>query len=180
MDLDDNTAVTAITKCHRYEASNHSQLGRLMEFSLREVIFLGTPDYVRETRAQSLRLVEDVVRDWHVFGSLASASDPFFSSDYSKKALHQQRLALKYEYRALLPPHQPISILSSNLHGPTFSKAFSISLNGRPINTGCIGFGLERFAFAIIAQHGDKPDSWPAKLAADYSEWLASDPLGSL
>ena len=180
MDLTDNTAITAITKCHRYEASNHSQLGRLMEFSLREVIFLGTPDYVRETRAQSLKVVEDLVRDWHVFGSLGSASDPFFSSDYSKKATHQQRLALKYEYRALLPPHKPISILSSNLHGPTFSKAFSITLNGRPINTGCIGFGLERFAFAIIAQHGDSPDHWPEKLAADYSNWLSADPLGSL
>ena len=43
-------AITAIAKCHRYEAANHADFGRLLEFSLREVIFLNSPDYVRACR----------------------------------------------------------------------------------------------------------------------------------
>ena len=34
-----NLSITAINKCNRYEASNHSEKGRMQEFSLREVIF---------------------------------------------------------------------------------------------------------------------------------------------
>lgn len=86
---------------------------------------------------------------------------------------------MKYEYRALLPPHRPISVLSSNLHGPNFSKAFSITQAGRPINTGCIGFGHERLALAIIAQHGSDPARWPQVLGRAYAAWRANDSLGS-
>lgn len=178
-DIGQDTVVTAITKCHRYEAINHKEAGRLLEFSMREVIFLGSPDFARETRGKSLDLVEAMVRDWQLYGSLVTANDPFFSSDFANKATHQHRLALKYEFKALLPPNRPISVLSSNLHGPTFSKAFSISQQGRPINTGCIGFGLERMALAIMAQHGFEPTGWPATLAAEYAAWCASDPLGA-
>lgn len=179
VDIAEDTAVTAITKCHRYEGLNHKDPGRLMEFSLREVIFLGSPDYVRKTRQRSLELVEDMVKEWNIFGELITANDPFFSSDFANKASHQHRLALKYEYKADLPPARPISILSSNLHGPTFSKAFSISQKGRPINTGCIGFGLERMVLAIFAQYGVMPQSWPDALAGEYHAWCATDPLGA-
>lgn len=176
-DIGTDTTITAITKCHRYEAINHRQPGRLLEFTMREVIFLGTPDFVRATRQRSLELVEEIVGRWQVYGAIVTANDPFFSSDFSNKASQQHRLAMKYEYKALLPPDRPISVLSSNLHGPTFSKAFDIRQQGRPINTGCIGFGLERFALAIIAQHGIDPVGWPAALAEDYAAWRASDPI---
>ena len=69
-------------------------------------------------------------------------------------------------------------MLSSNLHGPTFSKAFAIQQRGRPINTGCIGFGYERLALVIHAQHGADPAKWPARLAQEYANWCAHDPLG--
>lgn len=178
-DIGDDQAVTAVTKCHRFESLNHREPGRLMEFTMRELIFLGAPDFARETRTRSLELVEVLVRDWDIYGSLVTANDPFFSSDFANKAAQQLRLAMKYEYKALLPPYGTISVLSSNLHGPTFSKAFSITQNGRPINTGCIGFGYERLALVILAQHGAEPSKWPAKLVAEYAAWCAHDPLGA-
>ena len=176
-DIGDDMAVTAVTKCHRFESLNHREPGRLMEFTMREVIFLGSPDFARETRTRSLELVEALVRDWEIYGSLVTANDPFFSSDFANKAAQQLRLAMKYEYKALLPPYGTISVLSSNLHGPTFSKAFSIQQRGRPINTGCIGFGYERLALVIHAQHGADPARWPVKLAQEYATWCAHDPL---
>jgi hypothetical protein len=166
-----------VTKCHRFEAINHREAGRLIEFTMREVIFLGSPDFVRATRERSLRLVEEIAKAWDIYGALITSNDPFFSSDFASKASQQQRLAMKYEYRAQLPPHGPLSILSSNLHGPTFSKAFSITQKGRPINTGCIGFGIERFALAIIAQHGFDDAVWPQALRDEYAAWRRNDPL---
>jgi seryl-tRNA synthetase len=178
-DIGDDLAVTAVTKCHRFEAINHREAGRLLEFTMREVIFLGSPDFVRSTRERSLRVVEDTMRQWQICGALVTANDPFFSSDFTNKASQQQRLAMKYEYRALLPPHNPISVLSSNLHGPTFSKAFSITQRGHPINTGCIGFGIERLALAILAQHGADDAGWPQALRVEYADWRGTDPLSA-
>ena len=39
-----------------------------MEFNLREVIFLGSPDFVRQTRADSLELVKSFADDWQIGG----------------------------------------------------------------------------------------------------------------
>ncbi|MDJ0948110.1 MAG: hypothetical protein QNJ94_04240 [Alphaproteobacteria bacterium] len=173
-----NLAVTAITKCHRFEAANHVELGRLLEFSLREVIFLGDPDFVRETRARTLSLVEALAQDWQLYGELIPSNDPFFTSDFEAKAAHQRRLALKFEYRMAVPGQdRKLAVMSSNLHGPTFSKAFDIKRNGRVINTGCLGFGLERLALAIVAQHGADPAGWPDRLAQDFQNWRSTDPL---
>ncbi len=173
-----NTAITAITKCHRFEAANHVELGRLLEFSLREVIFLGEPDYTRETREQTLSLVEALAGDWGLCGELVPSNDPFFTSDFEAKATQQRRLALKFEYRMAIPgKERKLAVMSSNLHGPTFSKAFNIRNSGRVINTGCLGFGLERLALAIVAQHGIDPAGWPEGLAGEYDTWRSRDPL---
>lgn len=175
--LDENTVVTAVTQCHRYESSNHQQFGRLMEFSLREVVFLGDPDFVRDQREEVLRRVQDWVERWQLFGQLVPANDPFFTNDFAPKAQQQRRLAMKYEYVADLGDETDIAVLSSNLHGPTFGKAFDIKQNGRVVSTGCLGFGLERLAMALMVQHGPSPQTWQGELGKDYKHWKSLDPL---
>lgn len=172
-----DTAITAISRCHRFESSNHAERGRLLEFSLREVIFLGAPDFARDTREQVLEQVRNLAQDWQLYGSLIPANDPFFTGDFEPKAMQQRRLAMKFEYKAALPDGSSLAVMSSNLHGPTFGKAFAISLNGRPANTACLGFGLERLAIALVAQHGAEPSAWPTGLKQDFERWRASDPL---
>jgi hypothetical protein len=175
-----DVAVTAIAKCHRYEAANHADLGRLLEFSLREVIFLGSPDYVRACREKTLALVTALAEDWRLAGELLPSNDPFFTSDFSAKAGQQLRLAMKFEYRASLPGRsKKLAIMSSNLHGPTFSKTFAMRRDGGPLHTGCLGFGLERLALALIAQHGHEPEAWPEGLRRDFADWRRADPLGA-
>jgi hypothetical protein len=175
-----NLAITAIAKCHRFEAANHADLGRLLEFSLREVIFLGSPDYVRATRAQTLELVKSLATDWNLAGELLPSNDPFFTSDFSAKAGQQHRLAMKFEYRATLPGREKkLAIMSSNLHGPTFSKSFALRREGGPLHTGCLGFGLERLALALIAQHGHEIEGWPPGLRRDFDSWRRVDPLSA-
>ena len=177
-ELPGNEAVTAVTRCHRYESANHSDPGRLMEFTLREIIFLGSADYVRETRETSMRMIQDWATAWSLYGDLLPANDPFFTDDYEAKAVHQHRLAMKYEYRAVLPgTGKTLAVLSSNLHAVTFGKAFEIRVGGMRANTGCLGFGLERLAIAIVMQHGLDVTRWPEGLRRDYARWQAADAL---
>src|SRR5690606_10466374 len=176
--LPDNEAVTAVTRCHRYESANHSDPGRLMEFTLREIIFIGSADYVRETRETCMKMIEDWATAWSLYGELLPANDPFFTEDYEAKAVHQHRLAMKYEYRAVLPgTGRTLAVLSSNLHAATFGKAFDIRVGGMRANTGCLGFGLERLAIAVVMQHGRDPARWPERLRRDSALRPAADAL---
>ncbi len=172
--IQNNMAVTAKSACHRYESSNHNELGRLLEFDLREVIFLGSPDYVRQTRKETLDLVKALSNEWELGGSLQTENDPFFTSDFEVKAKHQRNMKMKYEFRAYLSKKkQSLSIMSSNLHSLTFSKAFNITCDLFPVHTGCLGFGVERFAIALVSQHGSDPDKWPKILKKDWNDWVA-------
>lgn len=175
--LGENTVVTAVTQCHRYESANHQQFGRLMEFTLREVVFLGDPDFIRGQREEVLRRVQDWTERLRLFGQLVPANDPFFTNNFAPKAQQQRRLAMKYEYVANLGDETDIAVLSSNLHGPTFGKAFDIKQNGRVVSTGCLGFGLERLAMALMVQHGPDPLAWRGELGKDYKHWKSLDPL---
>lgn len=175
--LAQNTVITAVTQCHRYESANHAELGRQLEFTLREIIFLGSPDFVREKREAVLEKVKDWVESWQLIGRLIPANDPFFASDFTPKAQQQRRMLMKYEYKAALGDGAELAVLSSNLHGPTFGKAFGIKQDGRLISTGCLGFGLERLAIAILMQHGAGPKCWPDTLRSDFEDWQKSSPL---
>lgn len=172
-----NHTITAVTRCHRFESVNHADPGRFLEFTMREVIFVGTPEFVRETRSRTLDLVQDWAQDWQIAGQLVKANDPFFTSEFDVKVTHQHRMAMKYEYRAPLGTHgKSISVLSSNMHSATFGKAFDILVDGKRANTGCIGFGLERMALVIAAQFGLDPAVWPSGLQRDYAAWLKTSP----
>tara|TARA_B100001057_G_C22867153_1_gene957055 strand:+ start:4604 stop:5800 length:1197 start_codon:yes stop_codon:yes gene_type:complete len=176
--INDNIAITAKSSCHRYESSNHVQLGRLLEFDLREVIFIGSPEYVRSTRERTLLLIQDFVTDWELGGSLQSENDPFFTSDFKIKAKHQREMKMKYEYRSFTNRGKDnMSIMSSNLHGLTFSKAFNIKSDNGPVHTGCLGFGIERFAISFIAQHSLDIRNWPKKIRSDWNEWMSVNDL---
>ena len=170
--LKKNEVITAITKCNRYESSNHSNTGRLIEFLLREVIFLGTSRFVQKTRDKSLEITKKIADRWEIAGEIVSSNDPFFTSDFNIKANYQIKFNMKYEFKCNLPyENRNISIMSSNLHGTTFSKNFNFNNKNKNIQTGCLGFGLERFALVILSQHGININKWPKKLCTDFVKW---------
>ena len=171
-EIESEIAVTAITKCHRFEASNHLEFGRLLEFSMREVIFIGSPGFVRQSQTATLGLIKEWASEWQLFGDLTASNDPFFTNEFVVKAAHQRRMAMKFEYRMTIPGNGGgLSVLSSNLHGVTLAKAFALKRRGGPVHTGCLAFGLERLALGIAAQHGIEPAAWPAPLARQFEAW---------
>lgn len=167
--------VTMVLGCHRYEGANHRTLSRLRAFTMREVVWVGHPRYVIESRAKAEELIIQWAKDWELAGTFETANDMFFTQDYSVKASFQRQQQAKKELRLLIPAErQSISVFSSNFHAMTFGKAFNITLGGRPATSGCIGWGYERWIYAIYSQFGLDFRQWPIQLKDEFERHTAS------
>lgn len=168
----DGVVVTAISKCHRFESKNHADFGRLLDFSMREIIFVGKPEFVRENRLRSIEYIKELAAEWNVDSFMEIANDPFFTNDFQVKASFQRNQEMKYELRLTIPyQDKSIACSSVNFASNTFGNAFNIKMGKRPAVTGCVGFGIERWVFAFLAQYGLDESQWPAAFHGQYEEW---------
>ena len=166
---DAGCAITATLGCHRYEGANHQSLTRLRAFTMREVVFVGTPDYVIKCRARAEELMIEWAKEWELVGSFETANDMFFTDDYAVKASFQRQQQAKKELLLRIPQEdRSISVFSSNFHAVTFGKAFDIRVGTRPATTGCLGWGYERWIYAIFSQFGLDESQWPKALRDEY------------
>ena len=168
----DGFVVTARSRCHRYESGNHRSLARLLDFTMREVIYVGRPDFVKRHREAGVQLVRELVEHWGLASWLETANDPFFTNDFEVKAAFQRQNDMKYELRMPLVSGS-LAAASSNFHSVTFGKAFNILSKNRPVCTGCTAFGLERWIYGAFSQVGLEPAAWPEGLRADFERWRA-------
>ena len=165
---------TMAVPCHRYEGANHRSMSRLRAFTQRDVVWVGHPRFVVEGRAKAEELIVKWAKDWELVGSFETANDMFFTQDYAVKASFQRQQQAKKELRLLIPAEkQSISVFSSNFHAATFGKAFNITLNGRPATSACVGWGYERWVYAIFSQFGFDVYQWPAQLRKEFENHKA-------
>ncbi len=159
-------AATAVGNCFRYEAINLNSLERLWNFTMREVIFVGSKDYVLQNRETARERMHIVFEQIGLAYRVESANDPFFIGEFRKQAAFQSAFQLKFEIRASLPFNQStLAVGSYNYHQDFFGRSLNISLpDGSPAHTGCVAFGLERIAFAFLAQYGLNPEQWPVSM----------------
>jgi hypothetical protein len=161
--------ITATLACHRYEGANHTSMSRLRAFTMREVVFIGKPQFVIQSRAKAEELIVQWARDWELGCTFETANDMFFTKDYSIKASFQRQQQAKKELRLQVPGEkQSISVFSSNFHAMSFGKAFNISVDGRSATTGCIAWGYERWVYAIFSQFGFDIEKWPKILREEF------------
>jgi hypothetical protein len=147
--------ITAMGKCFRYESKNMTDLDRLWEFSMREIILIGEKDKVLENRATAIELIWKMVELLGLDASIETASDPFFASDYKSLRFFQLTNQLKFELQLPVSDEKSIAAASFNYHESFFGDKFSIQTEeNSAVHTGCVAFGLERFAFACISQLG--------------------------
>jgi seryl-tRNA synthetase len=165
-------------KCFRYESSNLREMTRLWDFTMRELVFLGTSDYVLQERERCVQIIGEFLDDLGLAAEIRTASDPFYiAPDASSKTYFQLTAETKYELSAVLPNDQRLAIGSLNYHTDFFGRAFDINVDGAgPAFSSCIGFGLERFVCAFLAQHGKDPSNWPAEVRTAFVE----EPLATL
>jgi len=174
--LDRAATITALGKCFRYEAGNLSRLERLWDFTMREIVFVGSSDEVLEQRRRGLAATVSLFDEWELSYEIVTATDPFFIEEYGSRTAFQNAFDLKQEVRVDLPFNRKTMAAGSlNFHQDFFGRAFDIrDASGSPRTTGCIGFGLERVALAVVAQHGVDPNAWPPSLRG--TDWNRQRP----
>jgi len=162
----DRTIVTAVGNCFRYEGINLASLERMWDFTMREVIFVGPKDFVLENRETARLRMAQFFEMIGLAYRVESANDPFFVGEFRKQAAFQSAFQLKFEIRAALPyKGTTLAVGSYNYHQDFFGRSLNITLaDGSPAHTGCVAFGLERIAFAFLAQFGIEPANWPAEV----------------
>ncbi len=150
--------LTTQGRCYRYGAEEMQGIENLWEFIMRESIYMGSADYVRERLGDIRRLTTEWMARLGINCWIEAAGDPFYAE--RPDVLRKSRLIKenKYELRCNLPKSS-VAVASFNFHGPHFSKAFNITDGGNYIATGCAGFGIERLTYAFLSQYG--LDSWP-------------------
>jgi seryl-tRNA synthetase len=162
----DQMIVTAVGSCCRYEAINLTSLERMWNFTMREVIFVGSKDFVLENREIARQRMSQAFERIGLAYRIESANDPFFIGEFRKQVAFQSAFQLKYEIRARLPfKESTLAVGSYNYHQDFFGRNLAITLSdGSPAHTGCVAFGLERIAFAFLAQYGFDPLNWPSEV----------------
>ncbi len=158
--------VTWLGRVFRYESRNICGLDRLYEFNVREIVWIGTEDYVSGCRKKALPLVGELAAFVDLDMKLQTATDPFFATVSAAKKFFQQAQEVKNEI--LIPvlksdgSQKLLACGSVNLHGNFFGERFDITAaDGEAAHTGCIGLGIERWVLAGFTQHGFDPDRWP-------------------
>lgn len=158
----DGLRYSVVGRCFRYESGKMTDLRRLWEFTMREIVFLGMREKVLALREEALKLVSQYLEDHSMAAEIRTASDPFFIvPDAGAKTYFQISSETKYEISLMLPDHERLAAGSLNYHTDFFGRAFTCNVGGLPMESVCIAFGLERWVYAFMAQHGHDPKNYP-------------------
>ena len=163
---------TALGRCYRneFDAAAAQPIERLREFTMREIITVGSAQLVERVRSDLMTRVEQWVKELGLAGVVETATDPFFTDAARGRLLMQQLLPLKYELRLRVAADRTVAAASFNNHHHHFGKAFRITLpNGEIANSGCVAFGWERWVIAFVNHHGPDERNWPVSMENDVA-----------
>jgi seryl-tRNA synthetase len=167
----DGRAIGCAGRCYRWESSNLVGLERLWDFSMREIVFLGTHEHVIARRREAIDAAMHQLERFGLGGSIESANDPFFPTASATKRFWQSAADLKFELRLPIESGRTLAVASFNVHENFFGSAFSIRTpDGKPACTACTAWGIERFVLACFSQHGFEQKDWPQALRNVFSE----------
>ncbi len=171
--LEKDKYLTTSGKVFRNEGDESTGIERLREFSVREIIFIGDELRLGKFISNWTTFIKTLFESTLLRGTLETSVDLFFPTKLQTLHFFQKSQQRKYEMRVDIPEiEKTISIASLNKHERYFTEAYNIKLaSGDLAYSGCVGFGLERFSYALFAQHGLDVNAWPATL----TDFLAAD-----
>ena len=155
--ISSQSCITARSRCARHESGKLNTLERLTNFTMREIVFLGSGEYCDRIRRQildeTIKMLNDV---FDLTYNVSTASDPFFGKASESKRKAQLLSQTKYEINSKLPFNDSsVSIASFNDHGSVFYDRFNLTANDENFRvSGCVGWGYERIIYSILAQKG--------------------------
>lgn len=151
---------TTVATCFRNE-TRYEGLRRLLGFSMREIVFVGSPEGATEHLKRAKEQVLGLADRLGLKMSTEVATDPFFDRTGSRATM-QRLFPVKEEFVV-----DGLAVGSVNYHRNFFGERCAISLpDGAPASTSCLAFGLERWVHALTARFGDAPTATEAVLEA--------------
>lgn len=165
--------VTTRGKSFRYENKYCKNMSRLLDFTIRETVFLGSKEYVNQS-LEKYRLIAIFIMDFlGLAGECVYANDPFYLADNAAKRINVQKMKhSKIELRLNVSNDETIAIASFNRHNQYIAQRFHLYIDEAHnlIHTSCIGFGLERMIFAFLCQYGINDNEWPVVVKDNYKK----------
>jgi seryl-tRNA synthetase len=152
--------------CFRHEPSVDP--ARMQAFRIHEYICLGTPEAAAEHRELWVRRGMEVLESLGLQAETMPANDPFFGRSGRLLAMSQRDEGLKTELAVhLYDDDSWTAVASGNSHHDHFAAEFGIKTpSGDVAHSSCFGFGVDRIALAVLAQHGLDPAGWPTAVRA--------------
>ncbi|MDB4975702.1 MAG: amino acid--[acyl-carrier-protein] ligase [Myxococcaceae bacterium] len=149
--------------CFRHEPSLDP--ARMQMFRMREYVRVGQPDDVTKWRSGWLDRGLEMMQGLGLKVHIALANDPFFGRTGKMLASNQREQELKYELVVPITSEKdPTAVLSFNYHQELFGGLYGINVDGNTAHTGCVGFGMERVALALLKTHGLDATQWPREV----------------
>ena len=148
---------------------NYSEIGRLCDYHVREIVMIGSNDFVVEIRDKIMDAAIEIMKKLELKGDITLASDSFVIPKMQIYRKIQRIDKSKYEMHLYVKEDKTISTASFNLHGRAFTDPFHISVAGcEDTVTACVGFGLQRWVLAFFAQYGFEEEGWPEAVREGY------------
>lgn len=142
-EINEDKIITVISKAFRNEKSYEKGI-RLWEYTLREIIFIGSEKFVKENILKVRNKTLSFAKTINSEAEIVSATDNFYPTDINNIKSRIQKVNNHKSEISVKIRGKNIAIASFNYHDTHFSDAFCFSKNST-IVTGCIGFGLERW-----------------------------------
>lgn len=147
--------ITTRATCFRNE-EEYTPLQRQWNFSMREIVCLGTAAEVENFLTRSTYVINHFAAGIGLPAEWADATDPFFSPASNPKYLFQKLEPVKRE----LVFGGDLAIASTNFHRDYFGEAFHITRDGENAYSGCVAFGMERWLSAFLDAYGATKEQW--------------------
>ena len=146
--------------CYRQEPSLDP--ARMRSFRVREFIRAGSAADIKAFRAHWMERGLAIAAMLGLQATMDVANDPFFGRPGALRAGMQREEQGKFELLIPIDSEKPNACASFNDHKDLFGTLFGLTqADGSLAQTGCVGFGLERIALALLRRHGLDPGAWP-------------------
>ena len=168
--LENDTIITFRQNVFRNEGRlNYDEIGRLCDYHVREIVMIGSQEYVDKCRSEIMEKTVDIMKRYGMNGDITLASDSFVIPRMQMYRKIQRIDKSKYEMHLKVDSDKAISTASFNLHGKAFTDSFNISVKGeKDTVTACVGYGLQRWVIAFFCQFGFNEEKWPNEIAKAY------------
>lgn len=148
---------------------NFQEFGRLRDYHVREIVFIGDNEFVYSTRDEILKQSINFIKELNLNADVTNSSDCFVMPKMQKYKNIQLMESSKYEMHINYEEKKQLSVASFNYHGTSFTYPFNIEMvDCQETVTGCIGFGLERWVLAFLSQYGNDVEKWPNMIKEEY------------